>query len=95
MAEFTPGPWKRKKGTIVHDTWNIYTPYTSIIHAQVMNADKEMNEANARLMAAAPDGYACIKAFVAAWDSHAIALWDERDVKHFRDYLALVDGDSQ
>ena len=63
-AESTPGPWHIMEGT----DWVIVSPEVSVAAVYTPRGDREVRQANARLIAAAPD---IEKALEILLDSHS------------------------
>ena len=51
---YTPGPWEKRMGVDV-DTWDIYGNADAPIHGKLYLCHVEKNEADANLIAAAPE----------------------------------------
>ena len=68
MSKHTPGPWEAHNGEVTTPRENGRS-YRRIAAVQDygLGSLKEVDEANARLMAAAPDMLACIEAFCTAY----------------------------
>lgn len=99
----TPGPWQLIPGHQRHDGsvrgWKVVFPDKGYEVAQVNNFGREDNEANARLIAAAPALLAALQAAVAcrmvpvssAKDGGASALSEQvRVADQIRDAIALA-----
>ena len=93
MTEFTPGPWKAKEHPNFieeGDHWGVTYQYDygDSTSCTVWVVAPRLTEANARLIAAAPEGYAVIKAAL-----HYIP----EGTPTFEDaqyYLALIDKET-
>ena len=70
MTKFTPGPWTVKTGFVQSANnllyWQIEKDHDCIVANQFYYAadDEEASQANARLIAAAPDMYAALQLFI-------------------------------
>lgn len=68
--QFTPGPWKAKLDPTTIGEWTIRNESGQVIIATVLGHDAdEQRDANARLIAAAPDMLTFIAYFAANFDT--------------------------
>lgn len=99
MTDFTPGPWKHSGGSVFVDTRTQVCCQRG--HAECCGVPDvegdyfevaQCNEANAPLIAAAPDLYAALRGMVAAFETlHSVAI--EADAfAHARAALAKARG---
>lgn len=87
MSKHTPGPWAYTKSVnFGHESFNIhqedgapYTPYMSDVGTTELGEDMEIQEANARLIAAAPDLLAALENLL---DSQSKAACDVLDAQN-------------
>lgn len=79
MTKFTPGPWTVKTGFVQSANnllyWQIEKDHDCIVANQFCYAadDEETSQANARLIAAAPDMYAALLNFIGGADITYVA----------------------
>lgn len=66
IARHTPGPWQANKR---HNGWDVYAPDKRVVAEIYRVAEPEICEANARLVAAAPELLEAAKRFIAWIDS--------------------------
>jgi len=92
LSAHTPGPWWTRAGS-----WNAYGKVSAkggavaLLEPRTRTPDDPEMEANARLIAAAPDLLRCLRAFVenpASWQI------DAGHVKRALRVIAKVEGDS-
>ena len=65
MAERTPGPWQIMEGT----DWVIISPEVSVAAVYTPRGDREVRQANAYFIAAAPDMEKALEMYIQAEDS--------------------------
>ena len=73
MGEYTPGPWRLE---VEADALHVYSPREEILHFSDAGWDeftRATYEANARLIAAAPDLLAALEAVLRTTDINALA----------------------
>ena len=72
-TKFTPGPWEVRRG----EPWVIAKAYgnmKSVVHLNYPITQSEEQQANAHLIATAPELYETLEAIIARWDT---PLWKD------------------
>lgn len=90
MTTHTPGPW-RVGPTHKDDSFAIHAQTASVVHCKPFSSSHKSAEANARLIAAAPDLLAALISLVRASDGHHGSI-RERDIA--RAAIAKAEGKS-
>lgn len=94
-AAFTPGPWEARSGSLHRQHWLIDAPGRRFIATIDGPPDKE-GEANARLIAAAPELYRQLEIWVSTVVNDALLMCDPdlaREVDASRALLAKARGE--
>lgn len=90
--QFTPGPWSVEENI---DGWEINDNLDGGVAVTVFN-DSETEQANAHLIAAAPELYEAITTWLADFNDDRRDLQLEQDhAARFRLAIAKADGDSR
>jgi len=88
-TKHTPGPWERQGIAIGSETGSAFD---AICYLDILSRDREQREANARLIAAAPDLLAALEGMLARYASHESGQNDQNEPAAARAAIAKATG---